>query len=306
METTQEQARPAPSIRITRSAARASSMFAALSDDDLTLLDATLDATHPEPSPIHQQISHPSPPRDSFFQPTIEDEPLWKMLQANKPSASTTPIILPYHSETSEPQASEQQTSTPQASEPQDFDKTTTNPQSRHPSDPDNLSRTPFSSPSNKSEASRQFFQIAREMLSEIPEHFINVPSPRRYPGPRLEPLVPPDFPIQAIPIASMPPPPPPPHPPSPLQENVESVSNHSPDNTHNPETETLQPNLETNNSAHQTLHIVPAEPKDVFAPRYVAAADAPRDAETEGRGDALEVRAPVKKRQRQCGWLDE
>ncbi|XP_057440147.1 uncharacterized protein LOC130732032 [Lotus japonicus] len=50
----------------------------------------------------------------------------------------------------------------------------------------------------------------------------------------------------------------------------------------------------------------VPAEPMDVFAPRYVAAADAPRDAETEGSGDAPEVRAPVKKRQRQCGWLDE
>ncbi|XP_057452359.1 uncharacterized protein LOC130744185 [Lotus japonicus] len=183
------------------------------------------------------------------------------MLQANKPSASTTPIILPYHSHTSEPQAFEQQTSAPQVTELQDSDKTTANPQSRHPSDRDNLSPTPsvsfptnvpFSSPSNKSEVSRQFFQIAREMLSEIPEHFINVPSPRRYPGPRPEPLVPPDFPIQAIPLASMPPPPPP-HPLSPLQENAESVSNHSPDN---PQTETLQPNPETNNSVPQTLQI--------------------------------------------------
>ncbi|XP_057432489.1 proline-rich receptor-like protein kinase PERK10 [Lotus japonicus] len=196
------------------------------------------------------------------------------MLQANKPSASTSPIILPYHSETSEPQASEQQTSAPQTSElqtsepqaskPLDSDKTTTNPQSRHPSDRDNLSPIPFvsfttnvsfSSPPNKSEATRKCFQIARETLSEIPEHFINVPSPRRYPGPRPEPLVPPDFPIQAIPIASIPPPPPL-HPLSPLQENAESVSNHSPDHTQNPETETLQPNPETNNSAHQTLQI--------------------------------------------------
>ncbi|XP_057443385.1 uncharacterized protein LOC130735387 [Lotus japonicus] len=41
----------------------------------------------------------------------------------------------------------------------------------------------------------------------------------------------------------------------------------------------------------------VPTEPMEDFAPRYVTVADAPGDAETEGNGDAPEVRAPVKKR---------
>ncbi|XP_057452273.1 uncharacterized protein LOC130744096 [Lotus japonicus] len=88
--------------------------------------------------------------------------------------------------------------STP-AFETQTSEKPDSEPKSPYHSDRETLSPAPsvsfptntqISSPSNKSESNRQFVRIASERISEIPEHFITVPSPNRYPGPRPEPLV--------------------------------------------------------------------------------------------------------------------
>ncbi|XP_057444469.1 uncharacterized protein LOC130736687 [Lotus japonicus] len=186
------------------------------------------------------------------------------MLQNLKSFEPTSPIILPYNQQASETQAFETQTSEKPDSEPKSPDH----------SDRENLSpapsvsfstNTPFSSPSNKSESNRQFIQIASERISEIPEHFIQVPSPNRYPGPRPEPLVAPDFPINAVPLNSAPPPPPsPPSSPPPQKEkdfSKVSLSNLSSVKSANFEfpnidTGTSNQNPETNTTVPKTLNI--------------------------------------------------
>ncbi|XP_057443906.1 pollen-specific leucine-rich repeat extensin-like protein 4 [Lotus japonicus] len=179
------------------------------------------------------------------------------MLQTPKSTTPTSPIILPYTPQTSKPQAFETQALEIPTVEKSNSEPQPSNHLNQEPSDREILSpapsvsfptNVPFSSPSNKSEASRQFFQLARERVSELPEHFLTVPSPNRYSGPRPEPLEAPDFPIHAVPLSSVAPP----RPPSPPPPNENSVSDQSP----NPETEVSHPNPETNNSEPQTVQI--------------------------------------------------
>ncbi|XP_057444092.1 uncharacterized protein LOC130736269 [Lotus japonicus] len=181
----------------------------------------------PGPTPIDQSTSHISPPRPSFFQPSIQEEPLWQMLQTPKSTEQNSLIILPYPPTASKTQALETQTSEKQDSEPKHSDRETLSP-APSVSFPTNVA---ISSSSNNSETTRQFFQVAHEKLSEIPEYYLNVPSPRQYPGPRPEPMVAPDFPIRAVPLTSVSPP----RPLSPPPEKEKSVSNHSSVKSPNP-----------------------------------------------------------------------
>ncbi|XP_057441562.1 uncharacterized protein LOC130733416 [Lotus japonicus] len=155
---TKDDSEDAITSRVTRSSARNSSKFVVLTnDDEFDVVDAvsnptpTLALPSPEQTSVVQPTSHTSPPRPSFFQPTIEEEPLWQMLQNPKPSEPTSPILLPY---------------TPQASEPQTSEKPASEPKSSEHSEGENLSPTPSvsfpmntttSSPSNNSESNRKF-----------------------------------------------------------------------------------------------------------------------------------------------------
>ncbi|XP_057418672.1 leucine-rich repeat extensin-like protein 2 [Lotus japonicus] len=268
-----EPTRAAITSRVTKSSVRNSSKFIILTDEDESdAVDVVSNPTPtlalpspiPESTPVVQTTTHISPPRPSFFQPSIEEEPLWQMLQNPKPSEPTSPIILSYNPQTSETQAFEKQTSEKPDSEPKSPDH----------SDRENLSPAPsvsfptntqFSSPSNKSESNRQFVQIASERISEIPEHFIQVPSPNRYPGPRPEPLVAPNFTINAVPLnsASPPPPSPPSSPPPQKEKDIPkgSLSNLSSVKSAdfefpNVDTGTSNQNPETNTTAPKTLNI--------------------------------------------------
>ncbi|XP_057423197.1 uncharacterized protein LOC130717101 [Lotus japonicus] len=278
VEPTAEETRTEAPARVTRSTVRSSSKYAvSFIDDDLSSFDAlpisallkrTATPLSPiqESQPAEQNTYPPTSPRSSFFQPSHEEAPLWNILQTPRPSEPTSPITIQYN-----PQASEPIISDPSQPEPRTSDhsvlkasdhpvRKTTDTEITTPcpsvSFPTNVAD---SSPSNNSESIRKFDQIAKEKESAIPEYYHTVPSPRRYPGPRLEGLVDPDHPIQVVPLNAASPSSQPIQPelvqPDPNQpEN--SVSNHSSVRSPNPELETSQPNLEINNSNAQTLDV--------------------------------------------------